>query len=1290
MKVFKRLKQLSSLALLLCVATQVQAADVDLATAQKMAKSFMTKQVANGRLRAAAASNLKLAKAEASVFNPKAVDYYIFNADKSYVVVAGDDLAPEILMYGEEGTIDINDIPPAMQWVLNKYKYQIDGIKAGTLKPNNYTPKATTAVAPLVTANWDQSAPYNNQCPTSGSSHALTGCPATSLAMCYYRWKWPKTYPAVAAISSYNGIAAAALPEREADWDNIIDEYTGPSNYTSTSAQKDAVAWLMRYAGQAIPDYMYGTSASGANDPEIYQGVKNMGYTDAQYYMLTEYNYYSGTNSSQYYTDAQWNEWMLTELYAGRPIEYLAYDSGGGGGHAFNVFGCNTSGQYYVNWGWSGDSNGYCTLHNFTTATGATGQSGSYVFNYGEAMIIGIEPPAGALGPQIIANPTSLEFEGYAGETYTQTINVKGYNLEENITIAKSGSSVYSVSPTTITPEQAENGVDVTVTYKPTAAGNTTATLTLSSGEAEAQTVTITGVAKPRVPTLVADPTSLSFVAKLGKTVTKTINLTGVFLTGNVTATLTDPSGVFSVSPATIAPTSFNGETPLQVAVSFMSNEEANYTGSLTFASNGAESVTVQLTAMANDGGTASDPYLDIAKYETIDEAGFSSLNKLYNYTEYPEQDCAWLTVSNYGMMANTATQKWFTHGGEKKYGTENWSATDVFLGNTAYFSGSGYYANWNEDYQTFYVTNCSQVKQFAYNSGSTYPLLMDIYECTLNADGSIVAGTTSIDHKTSTQYGTTEIISSIELNPEKIYKVAIYNDYSRLYEIGFRTPYSSYDKPVATVATDVTSNSFTANWSTCTGATSYTLRVQPFSVAPLMSETFAGCTASGTQSIASSLNNYCDNAGWTGTQVYQAVGGLRLGTGSATGNIVSPAVDLSTTLGKVYVLLKAKTYTNNNGTSDTNCNLTISCGSASETVTVAGADEEEFLVALDCTTAANQNIKIATTTNKKRVVVTGVEIYNGEPATGEAAAPMTFTGITGNSYEVTGLNPETTYIYDVKAIYGTDESGWSNQITVTTLAEEVDPGITLAELLSTGVDGEQYTISNDLAVADVADYVNNAFLTDGEGNWIMLTAEDEIFNSLLNMNVIKGGTLKATLSGIELNPVLTATAAPEAGSEVIPFEVAAYNLADTFDPKVNQVIDVTGFWRASEGAMRAYSSGGQSMTLNTSWGASNNTLVDGKRYTVRCAMNIKEAWKVSAGLMPKDYDYDFQNYLGYALRLPDTPTAITTIGADGNEIVNVYNVQGMLLKQNIKAADALKELPRGIYIIGNRKVIVK
>ena len=100
MNCFKQLKKLMSLALLMCLTFQLQAADVDLAKAQNVARSFMAKQVANGRLRASATSNLKLAKAEPSTFKPDAVDYYIFNADKSYVIVSGDDQAPEILMYG--------------------------------------------------------------------------------------------------------------------------------------------------------------------------------------------------------------------------------------------------------------------------------------------------------------------------------------------------------------------------------------------------------------------------------------------------------------------------------------------------------------------------------------------------------------------------------------------------------------------------------------------------------------------------------------------------------------------------------------------------------------------------------------------------------------------------------------------------------------------------------------------------------------------------------------------------------------------------------------------------------------------------------------------------------------------------------------------------------------------------------------------------------------------------------------------------------------------------------------
>ena len=495
------MKKLLLLLTVVLATLQVSAADVSLSQAQAAANSFLRKQVAAGRLKASAVSNLRLVKAEASIAKPAAVDYYIFNSAKSYVVVSGDDLAPQILMYGEEGSLDMNDIPPAMQWLLNKYKYQIDGLKAGTMAPVKLPKFATTPVAPLVNANWDQSAPYNNQCPTSGGSRVYTGCPATSLSMCYYKWKWPETYPAVAAISGTGGASASALSAREADWANIIDEYTGPTNYSYTTDQANAVAWLMRYAGQAIPDYYYSTSGSGANDPEILQGCINMGYTDAKLYTLTtvQQSGWSGyTNSTQNYTDAQWNEWILNELHNGRPVEYLAYDYSNYqlSGHAFNVFGVNTNGQYYVNWGWSGDSNGYCTLHNFTTATGATGQSGSYVFNYGEAMIIGIEPPAGALtNPKITVNPTTLTMNTTVGTPVTATFTVTGANLTSNVNLSLSGNNAFSLSTTSISATQAEGGVTVTVTYNPTAVGSSEATVTLTSTDAENVTVKLNGTA---------------------------------------------------------------------------------------------------------------------------------------------------------------------------------------------------------------------------------------------------------------------------------------------------------------------------------------------------------------------------------------------------------------------------------------------------------------------------------------------------------------------------------------------------------------------------------------------------------------------------------------------------------------------------------------------------------------------------------------------------------------------------------------------------------------------------
>ena len=581
---------------------QLSAADVSPLQAQNAANAFLNRQMRAGTLKASNAANLKLVKAEASVARPTAVDYYIFNAENAYVVVAGDDDAPQILMYSENGTIDLDNIPPAMQWLLNKYKYQIDGLKAGTMVPVKAPNLNATAVPPLVTANWDQTKPYYNHTPTSGSTHAYTGCPATSLAMCFYLYKWPATYPALPAIASnsyYGYLAAPALSEKAADWDNMIDEYTGPSNYSYTSAQAEAVSWLMRYVGQAC-NMGYSTSGSGATDPEILEACHTFGYTDAQLLTLTEIvqSGWSGyTNSSQNYTDAQWNEWMLNELYNGRPIEYLACDITGNqvSGHAFNVFGCNSSGQYYVNWGWSGDSNGYCTLHNFTTATGATGQSGSYTFKYGEAMIIGIAPPGGsATTPELNVDPTSLSFTDCStGGTYTKTFTVSGTDLSGSVNISSSNST-FTVSPSTLTAAQAQAGATITVTYKPTAAGTQSGNITVSSTGASSKTVTVSGTATA-TPTITVNPTSLSLSTTAGTAVSQTFTLTGTNLTGTVYLSCTGTG--FSIDKSNITKNAAaQGAT---ITVTYHPTAAGTHTGSVTITSSGAQTVTLPLTGTA-------------------------------------------------------------------------------------------------------------------------------------------------------------------------------------------------------------------------------------------------------------------------------------------------------------------------------------------------------------------------------------------------------------------------------------------------------------------------------------------------------------------------------------------------------------------------------------------------------------------------------------------------------------------------------------------------------------------
>ncbi|MBQ8051928.1 MAG: S8 family serine peptidase [Bacteroidaceae bacterium] len=412
--------------------------------------------------------------------------------------------------------------------------------------------------------------------------------------------------------------------------------------------------------------------------------------------------------------------------------------------------------------------------------------------------------------PSISVDQNEVAFEEcYATKQYTKTVTVSGSNLEGNITVSKSGSNVFSVDKTSITQSNGTASATLTITYAPTSAGTQTGTITLKSTNAETVTISLTGTAEAATPTIVADKESLEFTALLSKDATQTVQVSGRFLSGNVTATLTDPSGVFAVDKSSLEVT----EDGVELTVTFNASEEGSYTGTLLLASAGAASVSIALSATAKDGGTASDNYLNIAKYQTIDEAGWNTtyVNTLYKYTRDEDNEVAWLTMPLYGAWSSVYyspyAQKWIASsmGTSNSYAGVDWASNDVFPGSATYFTGTsgngraraiGYNNSTTTDIKavSFFVANTTGVKASGLGrSGvsSSYPAALKVYECTVNADGSLTAATTEAKSATSTSTSTTTpfVISIDGLDASKVYKVeaSIYRGY--MYEIAFQTP---------------------------------------------------------------------------------------------------------------------------------------------------------------------------------------------------------------------------------------------------------------------------------------------------------------------------------------------------------------------------------------------------------------------------------------------------------------------------------------------------------------------
>ena len=361
------MKRLPILIMIIVAMAQLSAwaAPVDEATAAQCASQFLNRQVAQGHLKAApAASVMQLVQVEKGVQDMPA--YYVFNADDSYVIVAGDDRAESVLGFGD-GQFDPETIPCNMQGLLSHYKEQMEWLQThpdARVKPREAN--EVVVVSPLLTCTWSQGAPYYNLCPFDKGVRCVTGCVATAMAQVMYYWHYPDVLPDLPAYTTgFYHIYLPALPATPVDWAEMCDGYTMPY----TPAQGMAVATLMRYCGQAS-SMEYGTDGSGSGTWNQYSAMMLLGYNQAMRFLHRDD-----------YETQDWLAMMHEDLTQGRPILYCG--SGEGGGHAYVVDGC-IGWLFHINWGWEGNYNDYFVLDAFDVA----GTS----FSYGQSMLYRLYP----------------------------------------------------------------------------------------------------------------------------------------------------------------------------------------------------------------------------------------------------------------------------------------------------------------------------------------------------------------------------------------------------------------------------------------------------------------------------------------------------------------------------------------------------------------------------------------------------------------------------------------------------------------------------------------------------------------------------------------------------------------------------------------------------------------------------------------------------------------------------------------------------------------------------------
>lgn len=388
------LKNRFLLVLLTCLMSvlALQAEPITQQQALKKAERYFTSRRASRKLTPVNNAR-KLAPRRAGATAVQQPAYYAFNRGdaEGYVLVAADDRIEPLLGYTEEGEFDYNTIPDNMRWWLDAQEAGIRYLLANPSAPVAQVP-VHDEIPEMLTTRWNQYGPYWDECPTINGQRCVTGCVATAMAQILYFQRAKSVDEVQADIPGYSTskVTVEGVPEGSPiHWDRMLDTYGSGA----TGLQNEAVAQLMRYCGVAV-EMNYGLAADGGSAAYSYKVAEAMnayfGYGGAAQY-VGQWNY----------DEIGWDALLYKELQQGR-VSYLS-GSNSKSGHAFVCDGYK-DGQFHINWGWGGSSNGFFYLTSLDPSNQGAGGSDAGYSNAQEA-IIGCEPTDYDTKEMVFENP---------------------------------------------------------------------------------------------------------------------------------------------------------------------------------------------------------------------------------------------------------------------------------------------------------------------------------------------------------------------------------------------------------------------------------------------------------------------------------------------------------------------------------------------------------------------------------------------------------------------------------------------------------------------------------------------------------------------------------------------------------------------------------------------------------------------------------------------------------------------------------------------------------------------